>query len=259
MHTTVDNVDPIQSQRLALPFYFLSDNHLSSKTGKDQDSRRNDMLLLLEEIRASKGTLFILGDFFDFWFDKNAYIHPVLLPIVQALQSIVQEGMEIHFIGGNHDYWIKGYLTDVVGVHFYSDALSFEWEGKTFYCHHGDHIVYDIRNYTLIRRFLRSEFAIFLLKLLPIKWIYALGEKISTYNRALHEIPDVPEILIQQMRDFLDSRLKESYHYAFSGHVHAPIHEIQPHGELALMGDWIHDLSYGFTDENGFKLLDTKE
>jgi UDP-2,3-diacylglucosamine hydrolase len=259
MHTIVDKVDPIQSQRLALPFYFLSDNHISSKIGKDQDTRRNDMLLLLEEIRTSKGTLFILGDFFDFWFDKNTYVPPTLLPVVEALKAIVQEGIEIHFIGGNHDFWIKGYLTDVVGIHFYPDALTFEWEGKQFYCHHGDQVVYDIRNYMLIRRFLRSQCAIFLLKILPIKWIYRLGEAISNYNRALNEIPDVPEILIQQMTDFLDSQLKGTYHYAFSGHVHAPIHEIKPEGQLALLGDWIHHRSYGFMDASGFKLLDRKK
>jgi UDP-2,3-diacylglucosamine hydrolase len=248
-------VSDIRSERLALPFYFLSDNHLSTRQGPQQKKRIDDMLALLDKIRLSGGTLFILGDFFDFWFDKKNYVPPGLKEIVDALRKIIEEDMEIHYIAGNHDYWIEGYLTREIGLRFYPDAMRFNWEGKDIFCLHGDHIVNDIEQYHLIRRMLRHPLAINLLKCLPAAWIYKLGERVSHYNYQSSDIPDVPDFMITDMNNYLKSRLKEGYDLAISGHVHLPRSESMGQKQIAILGDWIFHRSYGVMDENGFRLM----
>ena len=251
-------VSDLKSERLVLPFYFLSDTHISTKPGGNQETRMKDILALLEQIRESKGTLFILGDFFDFWFDKKNYIPHTLKPVVAALRSLRNANIEIHYLGGNHDYWIEGYLTRELGIHFYPDALQFNWDGNRIYCQHGDHVVYNNPQYPLIRQILRSPLAITLLKCLPIRWTYDLGERVSHYNQNIPEIPRVSELLIGKMHDFLKEKLDEGYDIALSGHVHAPHSETRDGKTLAVLGDWIHNRSYGLIDETGFKLIEIK-
>ena len=118
MNTSSYTISDLQSERLTLPFYFLSDTHISTKAGREQEERSRDMLALLAEVRERKGTLFILGDFFDFWFDKANYIPRPLQPVVAALRALRDAGIEIHYLGGNHDFWVEGYLTQELGINF---------------------------------------------------------------------------------------------------------------------------------------------
>ncbi|MCF7833172.1 MAG: UDP-2,3-diacylglucosamine diphosphatase [Candidatus Marinimicrobia bacterium] len=258
MDTSSYTVSDLQSERLVLPFYFLSDTHISTRADADQKERMEDMLVLLEEILKSKGTLFILGDFFDFWFDKAKHVPLTLKPVVDALRLLRDAGIEIHYLGGNHDYWIEGYLTQDLGIHFYPDALHFDWNGKRIFCHHGDNIVYNNPQYPLIRKIIRAPWAISILKCLPINLTYDLGERVSHYNQNIPEIPRVSELLIGKMHDFLQDKLNEGYDIALSGHVHAPHFETHEGKILAVLGDWIHHRSYGIMDETGFKLIEIK-
>lgn len=245
----------IRSEGLKFPFYFLSDNHLSSKKTPAQHARLQDMLTLLEKVRVSGGTLFILGDFFDFWFDKGSYVHPVLRPVIESLRSLIGSGIEIHYLGGNHDYWIEGYLTKELGIRFYPDGVHFSIEGKRIYCQHGDHIVYNHSRYLLIRRILRHPLAIGVLRLLPVSLIYKLGESVSHYNRNISDIPQVSDSLIGKMHAHLREKLDNGYDIAVSGHVHAPHIETKDGKTIAVLGDWIGYRTYGYMDEKGFRLI----
>ena len=258
MNTSSYIISDLQSERLTLPFYFLSDNHISTKIDTDQSIRIEEMLKLLEEIRESNGTLFILGDFFDFWFDKNKYIPPILKPIINAFKDIRNKGMEIHYIGGNHDYWIEGFLTEELGVKFYPDALQFSWEDKKIFCQHGDNVIYGSPQYPYFRAFIHSPGAVKLLKLLPIRLIYTLGERVSHYNRNIPEISRVSEFLVSKMCNFLIEKLDNGYHLALTGHVHAPLCKEHNKKTYAILGDWIHHRTYGYMDESGFKLIEIK-
>ena len=238
------------------PFYFLSDIHLSTRRGTEQDARRKDLLELLREIAESKGTLFILGDFFDFWFDCRSYIPKALKPVVKSLAELRKAGIPIHYIGGNHDYWIPGYLTEELGICYYREALSFEYEQIRFYCVHGDQVVYNHFAYPLIRRILHAAPAIALLKCLPAPLIYYLGERVSHYNRVLDRIPEVPEKIIGRMQDFLLDKFREAYDIVLCGHVHKPLCKGYGEKHSAILGDWIRHRSYGVWDKSsGFRLL----
>lgn len=237
------------------PFYFLSDIHLSTRRGTAQDTRRKDLLELLREIKKSKGTLFILGDFFDFWFDCRSYVPEALKPVVKGLAELQRAGIPIHYIGGNHDYWIPGYLTRELGIHYYPESLSFEYRGTRFYCVHGDQIVYNHSWYPLVRRVLHAPPAIALLKCLPVRMIYFLGEHVSHYNRVQERIPEVPEKIVGCMQNFLLDKLQEAYDIVLCGHVHIPLCKHYGEKSAAILGDWIRHRSYGVWDSSGFRLL----
>lgn len=248
----------IESTRLSFPFYFISDTHLSTLSDIDKDKRIKDILVLLEEVRKSKGTLFVLGDFFDFWFSKGKYIPPSLEAVIELLTKIVDEGIEIHYIAGNHDFWLKGYIVNKIGLHFYPNALNFIFNDKRYFLHHGDRITYNNIIYPFARKLMRSWWAISLLKILPIKFTYLLGEKVSHYNREHDDIPPVGEKDIMHMKNYLWKKVTHKYDIALSGHVHFPLYETKSNKEIVILGDWIHHRTYGYMDEDGFCLLEMK-
>ncbi|MDZ7796660.1 MAG: metallophosphoesterase [Candidatus Marinimicrobia bacterium] len=100
-----------QVEGITPPFYFFSDTHISSRQGEAQKRRMEKLLQHLEKIKETGGTLFILGDFFDFWFDCRNYIPEAFKPLIDMLSALRKKGIEIHYVGGNHDYWVRGYLT----------------------------------------------------------------------------------------------------------------------------------------------------
>ncbi len=245
------------SDTLTPPFYFFSDNHLSSQNGPEQRERLRDMLACLAAIRDSGGTLFILGDFFDFWFDHRDYVPPALEPAVAALRSLREHGVTVHYIGGNHDYWVEGYLTREAGIRFHPGPIEFDFGGTRFFCLHGDEVIYRHAVYPLIRRILRAPLAIALLKCLPPAAIYALGERISKYNQRVDQIPAAPEAMIAKLRAFLRDKLREGYGIAISGHVHKSDLIRWETGTTVILGDWIHGRRYGrWDEESGFRLID---
>lgn len=239
------------------PLYFLSDTHLSSSTGELANKRMQNVLALLDEIRVSKGTLFIVGDFFDFWFDCRNYVPPALRAVVQKLKDLDDNNITVHYIGGNHDHWIPGYLTHEIGLHYYPEALTFRCEGKSFYCVHGDQVVYNNALYPLFRKIMHAPLPIAILKVLPVKWIYKLGEYVSHYNRVLSKIPNVPQQIVKQMQEFLAYKLREGYDMAICGHVHQPVCIKKGAGKKAvILGDWIRHQSYGFWKDGSFRLIE---
>ncbi|MDZ7822484.1 MAG: hypothetical protein U5N26_12145 [Candidatus Marinimicrobia bacterium] len=141
------------------------------------------------------------------------------------------------------------------GCHFYPEAVSFRFAGKAFYCQHGDEVVYNHPLYPWIRKILRAPLFIALLKCLPAPWIYALGERVSHYNRALTRIPRVPEKAVDKMRGFLHRKLENGHDLAISGHVHRPCLEEKDGKSMVILGDWIHHCSYGIWDASGFRLI----
>jgi UDP-2,3-diacylglucosamine pyrophosphatase LpxH len=102
---------------------------------------------------------------------------------------------------------------------------------------------------------MRSFWAISLLKLLPIRFNYYLGEKVSRYNRKHDGILAASEEDILSMKNYLWEKTKQGFDIALAGHVHLPLKESKGNKEIAILGDWIHHRTYGYMDEKGFKLL----
>ena len=54
--------------------------------------------------------LYILGDFFDFWFCRPDRIYPEFQPVIRQLVQLRQSGVRIHLFEGNHDFFMREYF-----------------------------------------------------------------------------------------------------------------------------------------------------
>ena len=91
---------------MQLPIYFFGDNHFSPTPSLSNEHKIKKMEEFIHVIEKSKGSIFIMGDFFDYYFEYKKNNPNYFEKIFLLLEKIKSKGIEIYFIAGNHDFWI---------------------------------------------------------------------------------------------------------------------------------------------------------
>ena len=103
--------------------YFCSDQHLPKNEEK--------FLSFLDKVR---GELFILGDLFDFYYEFKYYIPKWSFNVFRKLREIIEKGVKVNYMHGNHDPFKISFLKDI-GVDVITPGF-YRIEGKIFYLAH---------------------------------------------------------------------------------------------------------------------------
>ena len=85
---------------------FISDAHLN---GSVSDGQRS-LMRLLDSLKGVADEIFIVGDFFDFWFSDRNSVYPGFCDTVEKLLEIKSSGTGISFFEGNHDFFLEDYF-----------------------------------------------------------------------------------------------------------------------------------------------------
>ena len=111
--------------------YLTSDVHLGAISQETQSS-----FIQWLEWAASQGDQIIING--DFWFEFRHGIPSGYTSVLSTLKSIVQNGVPITLIGGNHDWWGGKYLREEIGIAFEQGPLLLELAGYRTFIAHGD-------------------------------------------------------------------------------------------------------------------------
>jgi UDP-2,3-diacylglucosamine hydrolase len=223
------------------PVYFIADAHLGSSADPRDDeprlARLSPFLRRVAERRAER--LYILGDLFDFWFE---YAH--VMPwrhagILSEIRRVVDSGVPVSFLGGNHDWWAGRSFERFAGMAVHREPLSVQHQGRRLFLHHGDGLSSRAdRGYLLLRATLRNPWVIRLLRLVHPDVAYALGHRLSKFSREhltsrTFRIPD-------PLAAYVDAALARGHDAFLMGHLHARHTERRPGGgRLFILGDWM--------------------
>ena len=96
--------------------YFASDFHLGIPNLKESHDREKHIVRWLTLIEQDAKTIYLLGDIFDFWFEYKKVVPKGFVRLLGKLASLTDNGTEIHLFTGNHDLWMKNYLTQEIGL-----------------------------------------------------------------------------------------------------------------------------------------------
>ncbi|RMI14565.1 MAG: UDP-2,3-diacylglucosamine diphosphatase [Calditrichaeota bacterium] len=223
--------------------YFISDVHLGMRKGESETEREDRLLKFFDHVGIYGDRLIIVGDLFDFWFEYRTVIPRGYMRTLSALNQLRELGKELHYVAGNHDFWMRDFLPRELGIQIHFDAFKYTIAGKHFYIHHGDGIAKWDKGYRLLKRIFRNRINIFLYSLLhpdlgiPLaKWVSHLSRQ-HTFRG---DVPDDTDYRQEAMR-----RFEEGYDYVVFGHLHYPT--LQEYGEKVYvnLGDWIRHFSYG--------------
>ena len=98
---------------MQLPIYFFGDNHFSPTPSLSNERKIKKMEEFIHVIEKSKGSIFIMGDFFDYYFEYKKNNPNYFEKIFLLLEKIKSKGIEIYFIAGRFDLRPKARKTPI--------------------------------------------------------------------------------------------------------------------------------------------------
>ena len=124
-----------------LPVYFISDAHLAVHKSKEEDQKQEKLTRFFRHVSRTGGTLYVLGDLFDFYFEYPHVIPKMYFQIYHELYTLKRAGVSLHYMLGNHDYWIQDFISGQLFDTIYKEDSIQDIHGKKFYLTHGDGII----------------------------------------------------------------------------------------------------------------------
>jgi UDP-2,3-diacylglucosamine hydrolase len=221
------------------PCYIVSDLHLGAASHEVE--RR--FLVFLRTLPRTAGSLVINGDLFDFWFEWRSVLPRRGFRVLAALADVVEAGVPVLWIAGNHDCWGGEIIRNDAGVDYHVGAWEGRIAGWQTRVEHGDGLrPVEDRRYRVLRAVLRNPLAIGAMRLLHPDvgtWLATGSSHASRTYRArdggagLHAVamtqlarPAAPELLV-------------------FGHSHVATLERGPRRSVyANAGSWMDDSTY---------------
>jgi UDP-2,3-diacylglucosamine hydrolase len=228
--------------------YFFSDVHLGSSDKEREKLKLDKLYSLLDIIKVDGSKAFILGDLFDFWFEYRHAIPKEHLQVVFRLASMVEDGIEIHYISGNHDFWLGEFLSREVGIVIHRDYYEITEEGKKIFMIHGDGLSPSDWKYRILKKILRNKFNIWLYRKIPPDWGIPLARYVSSSSRSHTSAREIE--FIKDYEKYAAGKIAEGYDAVLIGHTHRPDRIEIDTGVYLNTGDFINHFSYA-RFENG--------
>ena len=220
---------------------FLADAHLLLPT----DHNYRMLLRFLDELRGSTGTLYILGDLFDFWVGLPGMPLPEYRPVIDALDRLRSGGTGLVYFEGNHDFRL-GRVFDRLQCRIHEEPAVLSVQGKQLLLCHGDQLNPFDRDYHRLRKLLRSLPMRLAISICPPVAAQAVRHSLQRHSRRGYVEKQgrwdyrsiIRQAALQYQKAGLDGMV--------CGHFHLPAIEQldQPPFTLVSLGDWITDFSY---------------
>jgi len=222
---------------MQLPIYFFGDNHFSPTPSLSNEQKIKKMEEFILEIENSKGSIFIMGDFFDYYFEYNRNNPNYFERIFSLLEKIKTKGIEVYFIAGNHDFWIGKKFQSVITKSFLSDQILSEGN-KRIYVTHGDGILSWDKGYRLLKFILRSNIFRFLYSLLPKNIALKVANRISYERKDSHKINnDKLEKIHSELIQYSRSKWDKGCDIVIMGHYHHSFNFSENQKQLIILDD----------------------
>ena len=222
---------------MQLPIYFFGDNHFSPTPSLSNEQKIKKMEEFILEIENSKGSIFIMGDFFDYYFEYNRNNPNYFERIFSLLEKIKTKGIEVYFIAGNHDFWIGKKFQSVITKSFLSDQILSEGN-KKIYVTHGDGILSWDKGYRLLKFILRSKIFRFLYSLLPKNIALKVANRISYERKDSHKINnDKLEKIHSELIQYSRSKWDKGCDIVIMGHYHHSFNFSENQKQLIILDD----------------------
>ncbi len=229
--------------------YFISDHHFGLDAKIPSKNREKSFIQWLENIKTDAGALFILGDMFDFWYEYKQAVPKGFTRVLGKLAELTDNGLPVYFFVGNHDMWMKNYLTEELGIPIYFEPQIFEINHKKFFIGHGDGLGPGDRAYKWLKKLFRNPVAQW-----GYRWLHpdiglTLAKYLSQKNKLISGEYDQQfhgkekEWLYIYAQNYL--KKQPDINYFVFGHRHLPLEiPLNDHATYLNTGDWLTHFTY---------------
>ncbi len=219
----------------------------------DDASRRReaDFVQWLDTVKNDAEAVFLLGDIFDFWFEYRSVVPRGFVRLLGKLAELTDTGIPVHYFTGNHDLWIRDYLSTETGVVLYRRPTEFNFDGKSFLIGHG-HNAGDVgMKEKLLQRVFGNGFLRRMYASVHPRWGIAFGKKWSKNSRKRHGLYEPFEgIDKEEIMPYLRQQLrKKHYDFLVFGHRHLAMDvRLSENCRYINTGEWIEGQTYAVFD-----------
>ena len=224
--------------------YFASDFHLGSRNLKESLEREKKIISWLNEIEKDAQSIYLLGDIFDFWFEYKKVIPKGFVRFLAKLAELIEKGIDIHYVVGNHDMWMRDYLEQEIGLKVHSQEFIIEQDHKLIFIGHGDGLGKGDYKYKVLKLIFSSKICKWLFSRLHPNFGISLGQAWSNKSKRKKEIlvNEDKEILVEYCKE---QQKNNPVDYYVFGHRHIPMNiRIDERCNYINLGDWVHYYSY---------------
>lgn len=226
-----------------MPSIFISDLHLMPE--------RPDVAWAFHGFLQGKAleaeSLYILGDFFEYWIGNDAMSN-FHLEIVETLLRYTATGRNVFFMPGNRDFLIDKTFCRKTGINWLNDPALITLDATPILLMHGDSLCTLDTRYILFRKIIRSPLTQWLFNRLPLHVRKQITDKLRARSRDACSAKSVA-IMDVAPEAVLDIMQKHQALTLVHGHTHRPdTHTLQLGNTPArriVLGDW---------DRNGWYL-----
>ncbi|MBL1212805.1 MAG: UDP-2,3-diacylglucosamine diphosphatase [Ignavibacteriae bacterium] len=234
--------------------FFISDIHFGLLSREEEIKRERLFVRFLQFAGKEAKALYILGDLFDYWFEYNRVIQKGFFRTLTAMQDLAEQGVEIHYLIGNHDFLHKDFFEKEIGAVLYKDPISVELNGKKFFLGHGDGLVKNDLGYKILKKVLRSKITQKLYSLLHPDLGIWLASSTSKSSRDYTGKKNYGEI--DGLFEAAAEKIDEGYDYVLFGHSHNRKFKKYKNGIYINLGTWLEQPCYGKFEGSSFEIID---
>ncbi len=221
---------------------FISDAHLGINLPGHEERERLFFNFLRRE-SSNWSELYIVGDLFDFWVEYRHVLRSNYVEVLHYLWQVIDKGVKIHYLAGNHDFALGPFLRTKMGISVYPGHLSRDIQGKNVYLFHGDGLIKRDFGYRILKKLLRNRVNQFIYKLLHPDIGVPLGSFFSSSSRKYLNKP-LSEELRNEYRSCAAKLVADGYDIVIFAHTHLPELIEYPKGIYCNIGSWLKHYSY---------------
>ena len=240
--------------------YFISDAHLGAEEKEKEKIKEQKLVSFLDKLKEDSECLYILGDMFEFWFEYKNLIPKDHFAVLGKLRSLVDSGIKVSYVVGNHDFWLGDFLSKQIGIEIFKDSIEVNHQGKRIFLAHGDGLAKRDLGYRILKKILRNRLNIFLYRQLPPDISYPLAKFVAGKSRAQADRKEAS--YLEDYRNFAQEKIKQGFDAVILAHTHIPTLEnlsanstdSAQRGVYLNIGDWFKHFTYGRLMEGKFYL-----
>jgi UDP-2,3-diacylglucosamine hydrolase len=222
---------------------------LGAPTPEASLPREKKFVAWLDAIKEDAGTVFLLGDLFDFWFEYKTVVPKGFVRVLGKLAELKDAGIDIYFFVGNHDLWMRDYFQKELNIPVFHEPQEFDINGKLFLIGHGDGLGPGDYGYKRMKKVFTFPFFKWLFRWLHPDIGVKLGHYFSVKNKLISGDEDAQFLGEQNEWLALYCRKKlteKHYDFFIFGHRHLPLEiELNSSSTYINLGDWIQYFTYG--------------
>ncbi|NNE09857.1 MAG: UDP-2,3-diacylglucosamine diphosphatase [Gemmatimonadetes bacterium] len=221
---------------------FVSDAHFGAAPMEQEEERLQRFLAFLRFARGVD-TLYIVGDLFDFWFEYRQVVPKTHAVLLAEIASLARSGVNIHFVAGNHDFWIGREFAERCGMTPHYESMDLTLQGRRIFLSHGDDLTagHDT-GYRFLRRMVRNKYAIGLYHWIHPDLAIPFARWASNTSRGYSTAKKF--VLNATLERAIREKLEGPFDAVVMGHIHYADHLRYETGECLMLGDWIQAFTY---------------